>query len=71
LFVPLKPEEPLADYLFSVYDGDDPMVASPARQNQLKVVNVASVPHRSPFRYPGGKTRLVPQVPGWLRNLLS
>ena len=23
-------------------------------------VNVASVPHRSPFRYPGGKTWLVP-----------
>ena len=30
------------------------------------VVNVASVPHRSPFRYPGGKTWLVPQVRRWL-----
>jgi DNA adenine methylase len=33
------------------------------------VVNVASVPHRSPFRYPGGKTWLVPYVRAWLRSL--
>jgi DNA adenine methylase len=33
------------------------------------VVNVASVPQRSPFRYPGGKTWLVPQVRRWLRSL--
>ena len=32
------------------------------------VVNVASVPHRSPFRYPGGKTWLVPHVRKWLAN---
>jgi hypothetical protein len=31
-----------------------------------KIVNVASVPHRSPFRYPGGKTWLVPRVRRWL-----
>lgn len=31
------------------------------------VVNVASVPQRSPFRYPGGKTWLVPRVREWLR----
>ena len=24
------------------------------------VINVSAVPHRSPFRYPGGKTWLVP-----------
>lgn len=30
------------------------------------VVNVASVKHRSPFRYPGGKTWLVPQIRRWL-----
>ena len=29
-------------------------------------VNVASVPHRSPLRYPGGKTWLVPEIRGWL-----
>jgi len=32
-------------------------------------INVASVPQRSPFRYPGGKTWLVPQVRAWLGNL--
>jgi len=31
-----------------------------------RVVNVASVPQRSPFRYPGGKTWLVPRVRKWL-----
>lgn len=31
-----------------------------------KVVNVASVPMRSPFRYPGGKTWLIPSVRKWL-----
>ena len=30
------------------------------------VVNVASVPQRSPFRYPGGKTWLIPVVRKWL-----
>lgn len=32
-------------------------------------VNVAAVPQRSPFRYPGGKTWLVPYVRTWLRSL--
>lgn len=32
-----------------------------------RVVNVASVPQRSPFRYPGGKTWLVPRLRQWLR----
>ncbi len=31
-----------------------------------EVVNVAQVKHRSPFRYPGGKTWLVPRVIQWL-----
>lgn len=31
-------------------------------------VNVASVPQRSPFRYPGGKTWLVPTVRKWLKQ---
>jgi len=31
-----------------------------------KIINVASVPQRSPFRYPGGKTWLIPYVRQWL-----
>lgn len=31
-------------------------------------INVASVPHRSPFRYPGGKTWLVPYARLWLQR---
>jgi DNA adenine methylase len=33
-----------------------------------KPVNVASVPQRSPFRYPGGKTWLVPYTRSWLAH---
>lgn len=33
------------------------------------VVNVAQIPQRSPFRYPGGKTWLVPHVRAWLKSL--
>lgn len=33
------------------------------------VVNVAAVAHRSPFRYPGGKTWLVPRIRQWLKSL--
>jgi DNA adenine methylase len=33
------------------------------------IVNVASVPQRSPFRYPGGKTWLVPHIRMWLKSL--
>lgn len=32
-----------------------------------EIVNVASVPKRSPFRYPGGKTWLIPTIRLWLR----
>jgi DNA adenine methylase len=32
-------------------------------------VNVASVPQRSPFRYPGGKTWLVPYIREWLHSI--
>ena len=39
----------------------------PILSNQ--VVNVASVPQRSPLRYPGGKTWLVPQIRKWLAKL--
>lgn len=32
-------------------------------------VNIASVPHRSPFRYPGGKTWFVPMFRHWLQSI--
>ncbi len=32
----------------------------------IPAVNVASVPQRSPLRYPGGKTWLVPHIRAWL-----
>lgn len=35
---------------------------------QTKAVNVASVPQRSPFRYPGGKTWFVPKLRQWIRS---
>ncbi len=34
-----------------------------------RIVNVASVPQRSPFRYPGGKTWLIPHIRQWLCSL--
>lgn len=36
-----------------------------------EVINVATVPHRSLFRYPGGKTWLVPRIRQWLKSLPS
>jgi DNA adenine methylase len=33
-----------------------------------RIVNVASVPQLSPFRYPGGKTWLVPEIRTWLSS---
>jgi DNA adenine methylase len=34
-----------------------------------QIINVASVQQLSPFRYPGGKTWLIPQVHKWIRSL--
>jgi DNA adenine methylase len=36
-----------------------------------KPINVSSVPQRSPFRYPGGKTWLVPYIRDWFRSKKS
>jgi DNA adenine methylase len=38
------------------------------QNNTQSVINVASVPQRSPFRYPGGKTWLIPTVRQWLKQ---
>ena len=35
---------------------------------QDNITNVSSVPQRSPFRYPGGKTWLVPRIRQWLSS---
>jgi DNA adenine methylase len=40
-----------------------------AVEGREKPVNVASVPQRSPFRYPGGKTWLVPLFRRWIKSL--
>lgn len=48
------------------------MFSEHAAQNSpfalARVVNVAAVPQRSPFRYPGGKTWLVPRIRQWLKE---
>jgi DNA adenine methylase len=33
----------------------------------IRAANISSIPQRSPFRYPGGKTWLIPQVRTWLK----
>ncbi len=37
--------------------------------SERKAINVASVPQRSPFRYPGGKTWFVPDLRRWLGSI--
>ncbi len=38
-------------------------------RSPIPAANVASVPQRSPLRYPGGKTWLVPHIRAWLGGL--
>ena len=38
----------------------------PFPSSQIPAVNVSMVPQRSPLRYPGGKTWLVPHIREWL-----
>ena len=45
----------------SLFEATEPIALAP-------IVNVASVPQRSPFRYPGGKTWLIPRIRSWLRS---
>lgn len=44
------------------------MFGTGEQNNSQSIINVASVPQRSPFRYPGGKTWLIPTVRQWLRQ---
>ena len=45
-----------------------PPVAKP-KVSPIPAVNVAAVPQRSPLRYPGGKTWLIPHIRFWLENV--
>jgi len=47
----------------------DIFLGYPSANEARKPVNVASVPQRSPFRYPGGKTWFVPTFREWMRQL--
>jgi len=49
-------------------DGQLSIFETKLKKTTPKVVNVASVPQRSPFRYPGGKTWLIPVVRKWLKQ---
>ena len=42
------------------------MVANAFANSPIPAVNVACVPQRSPLRYPGGKTWLIPHIRYWL-----
>ena len=47
---------------------DIPVARQSDAKAGTKVINVASVPQRSPFRYPGGKTWAIPVVRKWLQQ---
>lgn len=59
--------EPLADHVLAepspVYQLGLPNIP---RLEPGRPVNVSSVPQLSPFRYPGGKTWLIPTIRAWL-----
>ena len=57
----MKPQE----IQLSLFSQDE---MGPALKGQ-HVINVASVPQRSPFRYPGGKTWLVPTARKWFSQI--
>jgi DNA adenine methylase len=44
------------------------LLETTTRDLPQSIVNVASVPQRSPFRYAGGKTWLIPRVRQWLHH---
>lgn len=66
---------PAISKLLRPTQSSSPQVQEPTVQYSLfdsiareAIVNVASVPQRSPFRYPGGKTWLVPRIRQWLHS---
>ncbi|MCB0408496.1 MAG: DNA adenine methylase [Bdellovibrionales bacterium] len=48
---------------------DLPTLERQSKSKKSNIVNVASVPQRSPFRYPGGKTWFVPCFRDWIKGL--
>ena len=50
-------------------DKIDPIGLNQIDVSPIPAVNVASVPQRSPLRYPGGKTWLIPHIRAWLGSL--
>lgn len=52
----------------SLFEKDSEPNSAPVMNSPERVVNVASVPMRSPFRYAGGKTWLVPRIRTWLAD---
>ena len=56
---------------FNIFDEEPTDIQPKPKKSRKKndgIVNVASVPQRSPFRYPGGKTWMIPTVRQWLRQ---
>ena len=51
------------------FDTFSPADAYPIAVSPIRAVNVASVPQRSPLRYPGGKTWLIPHIRCWLGKI--
>lgn len=47
-------------------DKIDPIGLHQIEVSPIPAVNVSSVPQRSPLRYPGGKTWLIPHIRAWL-----
>jgi len=58
-------------WLEELEEKDERKSKPPSRSARQDIVNVASVPQRSPFRYPGGKTWFVPKIRAWLNSLPS
>lgn len=52
-------------------DLDTNTLAEAFPQSRIPVANVSTVPQRSPLRYPGGKTWLVPHIWKWLEQAES
>ena len=47
----------------------DPFEFEDILESPIEAANVSQVPQRSPFRYPGGKTWLIPHVRYWLKRV--